>query len=42
MGYYTRDDVAESIGYRPDPEGWEASGGTVATVPLAPTLWVEP
>lgn len=42
MGYYTRDDVAESIGYRPDPEGWEARGGTVATVPLAPTLWVEP
>jgi len=42
MGYYTRDDVAKSIGYRPDPDGWEARGGTVATVPLAPTLWVEP
>jgi Gluconate 2-dehydrogenase subunit 3 len=42
MGYYTREDVAESIGYRGDPGGWAARGGTVATVPLAPTLWVEP
>ena len=24
------------------PDGWTARGGTVATVPLAPTLWVEP
>ena len=42
MGYYTRDDVAASIGYRAHPDGWAARGGTVATVPLAPTLWVEP
>jgi hypothetical protein len=42
MGYYTRDDVAESIGYRAVPEGWAARGGTVSTIPLAPTLWVEP
>jgi len=42
MGYYSRDDVAESIGYRAVRGGWEARGGTVATVPLAPALWVEP
>lgn len=42
MGYYTRDDVAASIGYRAHPDGWAARGGTFATVPLAPTLWVEP
>jgi hypothetical protein len=42
MGYYTRVDVAESIGYRANRDGWAARGGTVATVPLAPTLWVEP
>lgn len=42
MGYYTREDVAESIGYRAVPEGWTARGGTVSTIPLAPTLWVEP
>jgi len=42
MGYYTRDDVAASIGYRAVPEGWARRGGTVSTIPLAPTLWVEP
>ena len=42
MGYYTRDDVADAIGYHASPDGWTARGGTVATVPLAPTLWVEP
>lgn len=42
MGYYTRDDVAESIGYRAVGEGWAARGGTVSTIPHAPTLWVEP
>jgi hypothetical protein len=42
MAYYTRADVAESIGYRAVPEGWAARGGTVSTIPLAPTLWVEP
>lgn len=42
MGYYTRDDVARSIGYRASPDGWAARGGTMSTVPLAPTLWVEP
>jgi hypothetical protein len=41
MGYYTRADVAESIGYRATAAGWEARGGTAATVPLAPVLWVE-
>jgi hypothetical protein len=42
MGYYTREDVAASIGYRAHADGWTARGGTFATVPLAPTLWVEP
>jgi hypothetical protein len=42
MGYYTRADVAKSIGYRAAPSGWEARGGAVATVPLSPTLWVDP
>jgi len=42
MGYYTRADVAASVGYRASRFGWTARGGTVATVPLAPTLWVEP
>jgi gluconate 2-dehydrogenase subunit 3-like protein len=42
MGYYTREDVAESIGYRAVAGGWAARGGTVSTIPLAPTLWVEP
>jgi hypothetical protein len=42
MGYYTRDDVAASIGYRANKNGWSARGGTIASVPLAPTLWVEP
>jgi hypothetical protein len=42
MGYYTREDVADAIGYRVTLAGWEARGGTIATVPLAPTLWVEP
>jgi hypothetical protein len=42
MGYYTRDDVAESIAYRANTRGWAARGGTVSTIPLAPTLWVEP
>ena len=42
MGYYTREDVAESIGYRAVPEGWTARGGTASTIPLAPTLGVEP
>ena len=42
MGYYTRDDVAAAIGYRANAAGWAARGGTVATVPLAPTLSLEP
>jgi hypothetical protein len=42
MGYYTRDDVAESIGYRANVQGWAARGGTISTIPLAATLWVEP
>jgi gluconate 2-dehydrogenase subunit 3-like protein len=42
MGYYTRADVIESIGYRGAASGWEARGGAIATVPLSPTLWVEP
>ena len=41
-GYYTRADVAEAIGYRAAPSGWDARDGAVATVPLSPTLWVEP
>ena len=41
LGYYTRGDVAESIGYGATAAGWEARGSTVATVPLAPMLWVE-
>lgn len=42
MGYYTRDDVSESIGYTASVHGWEARGGTVTTVPFSPQLWVEP
>ena len=42
MGYYTREDIAAAIGYRARRDGWAARGGTTATVPLAPTLWVEP
>ena len=42
LGYYTRGDVAESIGYAATAAGWETRGSTVATVPLAPMLWVEP
>ena len=42
MGYYTRDDVTASIGYRAHRDGWSARGGTAASVPLAPTVWVEP
>ena len=42
MGYYTRDDIAAAIGYRAHPSGWAARGGTVATLPLAPSLWLEP
>ncbi|HEX6050265.1 MAG TPA: gluconate 2-dehydrogenase subunit 3 family protein [Gemmatimonadaceae bacterium] len=42
MGYYTRDDIATTIGYRAHPSGWVARGGTIATVPLAPSLWLEP
>jgi hypothetical protein len=42
MGYYTREDVATAIGYRAHRDGWAARGGTIATIPLAPTLWVEP
>lgn len=42
MGYYTREDIAAEIGYRAHRDGWAARGGTIATVPLAPTLWVEP
>ena len=42
MGYYTREDIAAQIGYRAHRDGWTARGGTFATVPLAPTLWVEP
>lgn len=42
MGYYTCADVTEAIGYRASPGGWTTRGGTSASVPLAPTLWVEP
>ena len=42
MGYYTRADVADAIGYRPRLGGWAARGGTAASVPLAPALWIEP
>ena len=42
MAYYTRDDVSESIGYNPNVHGWSARGGTAATVPLSPQLWIEP
>jgi hypothetical protein len=42
MAYYTRDDVAESIGYKPSVDGWAAHGGTITRVPLSPQLWVEP
>ena len=42
LGYYTRIDVAESLGYQPAADGWEAYGGTVATIPMAPMLWIEP
>jgi hypothetical protein len=42
MAYYTRDDVSESIGYNPSPDGWVARGGTFVTVPLSPQLWIEP
>jgi hypothetical protein len=42
MGYYARADVAAAIGYRASADGWEARGGTISTVPLAPVLWVEP
>jgi hypothetical protein len=42
MGYYTQVEVAAAIGYQASPNGWAARGGTTATVPLAPMLWVEP
>ena len=42
MAYYTRDDVRESIGYGPRPDGWVARGGTFVSVPLSPQLWIEP
>jgi len=42
MGYYTRADVGEAIGYRASARGWSARGGTSSSVPLAPTLSVEP
>ena len=42
MGYYTRDDVAESIGYQAHPDGWTARGGTASSVPLDPVVWIEP
>jgi hypothetical protein len=42
MGYYTRDDVVESIGYHVDPDGWNARGGTASSVPLDPVVWIEP
>ena len=42
LGYYTRDDVAAAIGYRPHRDGWAARGGTAASVPLAPQRWIEP
>ena len=42
MAYYTRNDVTESIGYRPSVTGWAARGATASTVPLAPLLRVEP
>jgi hypothetical protein len=41
LGYYTRGDVAESIGYGATPAGWEGRASTAASVPLAPMLWVE-
>lgn len=42
MGYYTRDDVAAEIGYHASAGGWAARGGTSASVPLAPQIWIEP
>lgn len=42
MGYYTRADVAESLGYQAAADGWEAYSGTAATIPMAPMLWIEP
>ena len=42
MSYYSRDDVAQSIGYRAVAGGWAAHGGTISTMPHAPTLWIEP
>jgi hypothetical protein len=42
MGYYTRDDVAASIGYRAHRDGWAARGGTGASVPLVAHVWVDP
>ena len=42
MGYYTQPTVSSAIGYRAHPRGWAARGGTVASVPLTPPLWVEP
>ena len=41
LAYYTREDVSEEIGYLAVTGGWEAHGGTDATVPLAPMLWIE-
>jgi hypothetical protein len=42
IGYYSRADVAESIGYHATAAGWAERGGRAATVPMAPVLWVEP
>lgn len=42
MGYYTRDDVADAIGYNAHPDGWTARGGTASFIPLDPVVWVEP
>lgn len=42
MGYYTRADVMEAIGYRAGAAGWTARGGTTASIPLAPMVWIEP
>ena len=42
LAYYTRDDITSTIGYHPSADGWAARGDAVTTLPLTPTLWVEP
>ena len=42
IGYYSRADVAESIGSHATAAGWAERGGTAATVPMAPVLWGAP